>query len=85
MGMESSSFAGKPWWQLPMAKAPRHPENVAPGKGEHGGQCQRIACVNEQAFWFNETNGKYYCGDCARTFNNVSRRNGQAPLCELRL
>jgi hypothetical protein len=86
MGIETSRFANKPWWQLPMARAPRHvAEDGVRGKGDHGGTCQRIACENGNAYWFNETNGKYYCGECARTFNSVCRRNGQPPLCELRL
>lgn len=57
----------------------------SPAKGEHGGKCQRIACDHQGAHWFNETNGRYYCASCARTFNEVSRRHGQRPLCELHL
>ena len=55
------------------------------GKGEFGGQCHRIACDSKGAHWFNETNGKYYCASCASAFNLVAQKNGQPPLCELRL
>lgn len=54
-------------------------------KGEFGGICHRIACDNKGAHWFNETNRRYYCGACAQTFNEVCKRNGQPPLCELHL
>jgi hypothetical protein len=56
-----------------------------PMKGELSGVCHRIGCDNPGAHWFNDTNGKYYCTSCARTFNDVCRRHGQPPLCELRL
>jgi hypothetical protein len=70
-----------PWWQRPVA----HPQSYAGEKGAHDGICARIACDNAHAFWFNATNGKYYCGTCAKKFNEVSRQNGEHPLCELRL
>ena len=90
MASESSRFAGKPWWQMPVANSSatelpplRAASRGLAGKGEFGGECQRIACENAQAHWFNETNGRYYCASCARTFNEICRRNGQEPLCEL--
>lgn len=81
---DSARFAGKPWWQMPLTTStfPAAARRV-PEKGDHGGACQRIACENREAYWFNSTNGKYYCVACARTFNEVSRRNGQEPLCDL--
>lgn len=88
MAIDASRLAGKPWWQVPFSTSAvrRH---AAPGrpaeKGDHGGECQRIACGNPGAHWFNETNGRYYCASCARTFNEISRRHGQPPLCELHL
>lgn len=88
MSIETSRFAGKPWWQMPLAASAvrRHGDGPRPAaKGEHGGECQRIACDGMGAHWFNETNGRYYCSSCARTFNEVSRRHGQPPLCELHL
>jgi len=87
MAIDASRFAGKPWWQMPLATAAiRHADGAQrPGKGEHGGECQRIACDQGNARWFNQTNARYYCATCARTFNDISRRHGQAPLCELQL
>jgi hypothetical protein len=70
-----------PWWQRPLA----HPQAMVDEKGGYDGICGRIACENRHAFWFNATNGKYYCGVCAKKFNQVSQQNGEAPLCELRL
>jgi hypothetical protein len=88
MASENSRFAGKPWWQMPVANTgstiqPLRTRTGLAGKGELGGECQRIACENHDAHWFNETNGRYYCASCARTFNEICRRNGQEPLCEL--
>jgi len=86
MATEASHVSGNPGWQPPLtpARSPRwHDPNWHPGKGQRGGECQRVACDNRNAYWFNQTNGQYYCSSCARTFNEVSRRNGQPPLCEL--
>lgn len=71
-----------PWWQRPLLA---HPQSYAGVKGAHSGICARVACDNARAFWFNSVNGKYYCGACAKKFNEVSRRNSEPPLCELRL
>ncbi|HUR41494.1 MAG TPA: hypothetical protein VM240_10045 [Verrucomicrobiae bacterium] len=84
MGRDSSRFAGKPWWQMPlMASTRTWSDSRPPLKGEFGGQCQRIACEHREAHWFNDTNGRYYCAACASAFNEVCRRNGQRSLCEL--
>lgn len=77
-----SRIAVKPWWQKPIER-PHEPRSTI--KGAHGGPCGRIACENEPSYWFNATNGKYYCGVCAKRFNDVSQRHGEQPLCELRL
>lgn len=84
MALEASKFAGAPWWQRPVA-SPTKVAGRTPAKGEHGGECNRIACSQELSYWFNETNGRYYCSACAKRFNDVSRRHGERPLCELRL
>lgn len=55
-----------------------------PEKGGYGGECQRQACTSKGAYWFNETNGRHYCAPCARMINDICRRNGQEPSCELR-
>ena len=61
------------------------PVSVEPVKGEYNGLCQRFACDNAGAHWFNTANGRYYCSTCARTFNEVLRRQGRAAMCELHL
>lgn len=69
-----------PWRQPGPPRLPR-----AAAKGEYNSACQRFACENVDAHWYNQTNGKYYCSDCARTFNDVMRQHGRRPLCELHL
>jgi hypothetical protein len=81
MAMETSRLAGKPVWQY--AYRPRRISTEPPGKGAYGGGCGRIECTNEPSYWFNATNGKYYCSACARRFNEISARHGEEPLCEL--
>jgi hypothetical protein len=86
MAMDASDLAGPVWQRMPAPALRRgYSPDARPMKGEHGGECQRIACDNSNARWFNETNGRYYCASCARTFNEVSRLHGQEPLCELHL
>lgn len=86
MTTHALSFAGRPWWQIRGARpTARIDGSRPPAKGEHGGPCQRIACRNGTAYWFNEASLRYYCVACARTFNEVARRHGQPPLCALHL
>jgi hypothetical protein len=56
-----------------------------PAKGDYNALCQRLACDNAGAHWFNTTNGRYYCSSCARTFNEVLRLQGRPAMCELHL
>jgi hypothetical protein len=35
------------------------------GKGEKGGECNRGACSNGEAYWFNKSTRKYYCQHCS--------------------
>lgn len=83
----ATRLAGKPWWQMPH----RHSSTVAevpitpPTKGEFGGLCQRIGCEHGDARWFNTTNARHYCTECAKTFNDICRKQGVAPFCELHL
>lgn len=83
----TTRFTGKPWWQMPFFSPPVEPKRVSdePVKGEYNGLCQRFACDNAGAHWFNQTNGRYYCSSCARTFNEVLRQQGRLPTCELHL
>jgi len=88
MTNQNSRFAGKPWWQMPITApwhAPEPTPYAGPGKGDYSGTCQRFACENSGAHWFNQTNGRYYCSECARTFNDVLRRQGRMAMCELHL
>ena len=34
-------------------------------KGEKGGKCNRKACREDGAFWYNKSTLKYYCKECA--------------------
>jgi len=66
---------------------------IKPGKGQRDGNCNRTACqvpLEDREQWTmrdHETNveGKrlYYCGDCARMFNDFDRRQGYEPRCRL--
>lgn len=53
---------------LPFAEPPMADK---PKKGEWGGECNRTACHNPEAVWFNVSTRKHYCGMCARTLNEV--------------
>jgi hypothetical protein len=87
MATQTSRFAGKPWWQMPLLAGRPVARVTADGpvKGEYNGLCQRFTCDSFGARWFNHTNGRYYCSSCARTFNEVLRRQGRGALCELHL
>ena len=86
---DQSRFSGKPWWQMPIGQGQASAGAAVPvagqpvEKGHFGGECQKLSCANKDAHWFNETNGRYYCAPCARGINDVCKRNGQEPLCEL--
>lgn len=73
------------WWLPPqMPERPRHHGHEAdPQRGAYGGTCFRAACERPNAHWLNDMNGRYYCAECAREYNEMSRRRGQRPLCEL--
>lgn len=83
----TTRLTGKPWWQMPFFSPPVEPKRIfdGPVKGDYNGLCQRFACDNAGAHWFNQTNGRYYCSACARTFNEVLRQQGRLPTCELHL
>ena len=70
------------WGRPDLHKAPRY---AGPAKGDYNGPCQRYACDNDGAHWYNQANGRYYCSDCARTFNDVLRHQGRRAVCELHL
>lgn len=74
-------------WQvaLPWRQAALRPVPRLPAKGDYNGICQRHACDNLDSHWYNQANGRYYCSDCARTFNEVLRHQGRRAVCELHL
>jgi len=75
------------WWQLRFLSGRQvSPQRDAePVKGEYNGMCQRFACNNSDAHWYNQNNGRYYCSSCARTFNEVLRQQRRPAMCELHL
>jgi hypothetical protein len=42
-------------------------------KGIHGQQCNRTACQNSPATFYNQSTKKYYCPSCAENINNLNR------------
>lgn len=42
---------------------------LPPKKGDLGGECNREACSNKPAAFFNKSTLKYYCGVCAVLIN----------------
>ena len=55
------------------------------GKGMQGGECNRTACHNPDAQWFNRSTRAYYCGECAMKLNHANPvdalRLFNGPLC----
>ncbi len=41
-------------------------------KGAECGQCNRTACSNSGARWFNHSTKKYYCTPCAQLINGYN-------------
>ena len=58
-----------------------------PDKGELGGSCNRTACQQPGAAWYNHATRKYYCATCAELLNNANRdwalKNFGHDLCTL--
>ena len=50
--------------------------------GTYGGLCNRSACREEGARWWNTSTRKYYCLLCASRINLEARRFGEETLCE---
>lgn len=59
-------------------------EGKEPKKGEHGGECNRTACKNTNAQWYNKVTEAFYCTKCARMINESSNQSNQGDLCELK-
>jgi hypothetical protein len=41
-------------------------------KGEFNQQCNRTACSNDEAIFFNHSTKKYYCAACAKLINEAN-------------
>ena len=60
-----------------------------PDKGEKGGSCNRTACQQPDAKYFNKATEAYYCETCAELINweggraETMRLFGTPLLCEL--
>jgi len=53
--------------------------NIA--KGSYNGECNRGACTNKHAYWYNDPMYKYYCIACARMINESSNQSGMGDIC----
>lgn len=42
-------------------------------KGDYLGSCNRSACNNDHATFYNHSTRRYYCADCAKLINDVNR------------
>ena len=43
-----------------------------PGYGEYNGECNRAACSNDGARWYNHSTKKHYCDSCASIINRFN-------------
>ena len=53
--------------QLNKVEVAQHPD-----KGEFTGACNRTACNNTNAMWYNKSTRKYYCTPCAQAINGAN-------------
>jgi hypothetical protein len=44
-------------------------------KGEYNKECNRTACSNQVAIYYNFSTQKYYCQACALIINNANRKD----------
>lgn len=54
-------------------------------KGTWGGNCNRTACQQPGAVWWNSSTRAYYCQSCARKINEFSEKADGYALCILSL
>lgn len=57
-----------------MSDSPKMPE-----KGHKHGECNRTACTNTNALWWNKYTQAFYCEDCALRINRLAEP--QAKIC----
>jgi hypothetical protein len=51
-----------------------------PGKGHKHGECERTACTNPDARWYNPHTNAYYCQSCALKLNDELRSHNLIQL-----
>lgn len=57
---------------------------LKPDKGQKNGSCNRRACQEPPAVYFNSATLAYYCERCARELNEAALRfDGVEELCKL--
>ncbi|MCE6958378.1 hypothetical protein LAZ40_04815 [Cereibacter sphaeroides] len=57
----------------------RYPQHADPAKGQvFGGLCNRTACGERRAVWWNVMTHGFYCRTCA---NGINDRLDQPPIC----
>ena len=56
--------------------------NPAPAKGEKHGTCNRGACNNTNALWWNRSTERYYCKPCARRIMSYPENAGLLTVTE---
>ncbi len=52
-----------------------------PDKGLINGSCNRTACQQPGATFFNTSTRAYYCGPCARDITNFAKRVDGFHIC----
>lgn len=52
-------------------------------KGEQGGLCNRTACQQPPALFYNSVMRKYYCHNCAVQIERAARRDGSSFYADL--
>lgn len=62
----------------------RRGTDTAQDIGAYGGLCNRTACREPGARWWNSSTRKFYCVMCASRINLECRRFDENPICEYR-
>jgi hypothetical protein len=52
-------------------------------KGKMAGSCNRTACQEPGAVWWNRGSYAYYCYDCSRMLNRANQDFPEGDLCVL--
>lgn len=65
-----------------MTKRPSTPDGES--IGTYNGLCNRTACRDTGARWWNSSTRKFYCVVCACRINQECRRFNEDPICEFK-